>query len=68
MYPLKQSTAITIPVWAMDSSGDAVTGLVDGGFTKRISKDGGAFAATGRAGWQPTQHLDKATKQQGRFG
>lgn len=44
MYPLKQSTAITIPVFAHDASGDAVTGLVDAGFTKRISKNGGSFA------------------------
>lgn len=45
MYPVKQSTALTIPVFAHDASGDAVTGLVDAGFTKRISKNGGAFAA-----------------------
>lgn len=45
MYPLKQSTAITVPFFAHDSNGDGVTGLVDAGFTKRISKNGGAFAA-----------------------
>ena len=45
MYPIKEDTAITIPVFAHDASGDAVTGMVDGGFTKRISKNGGAFAA-----------------------
>lgn len=45
MYPLKQSTAITVPFFAHDANGDGVTGLVDGGFTKRISKNGGAFAA-----------------------
>lgn len=45
MYPVKQSTALTIPVFAHDVSGDAVTGLVDAGFTKRISKNGGAFGA-----------------------
>ena len=45
MYPLKQSAAITIPVFVHDVNGDAVTGLVDGGFTKRISKNGAAFAA-----------------------
>ena len=45
MYPLKQSTAITVPFFAHDANGDAVTGLTDGSFTKRISKNGGAFAA-----------------------
>lgn len=45
MYPLKKSTAITIPIFVHDVSGDAVTGLVDGDFTKRISKNGGAFGA-----------------------
>lgn len=45
MYPLKQSTTITVPVFAHDANGDAVTGLLDAGFTKRISKNGGAFAA-----------------------
>ena len=45
MYELKQSTAITIPFFAFDSNGDGVTGKVDGDWTKRISKGGGAFAA-----------------------
>lgn len=45
MYPVKQSTALTIPVFGHDANGDAVTGMVDGGFTKRISKNGGAFGA-----------------------
>lgn len=45
MYPLKVSTAITVAFFAHDVSGDAVTGLVDGGFTKRISKNGAAFGA-----------------------
>jgi len=45
MYPLKQSTAITVPFFAHDVSGDGVTGMTDGGFTKRISKNGGAFGA-----------------------
>lgn len=45
MYPIKEDTAITIPVFGHDASGDAVTGMTDGGFTKRISKNGGAFAA-----------------------
>jgi len=45
MYDVKQSTALTIPIFVHDANGDAVTGLVDAGFTKRISKNGGAFAA-----------------------
>ena len=45
MYPLKQSTAVTLAFFAHDVNGDGVTGMVDGGFTKRISKGGGAFAA-----------------------
>lgn len=45
MYPLKQSTAITVPIFIHDASGDAVLGLVDGGFTKRISKGSAAFGA-----------------------
>jgi hypothetical protein len=45
MYPVKLSTALTVPFFAHDANGDGVTGLVDGGFTKRISKNGGAFAA-----------------------
>lgn len=45
MYSIKQSTGLTIPIFAHDVNGDGVTGLVDGGFTKRISKGGGAFGA-----------------------
>lgn len=45
MYEVKQSTALTLPFFVHDVSGDAVTGLVDAGFTKRISKNGAAFAA-----------------------
>lgn len=45
MYPLKNATAITIPFFAHDANGDGVTGIADGSFTKRISKNGGAFAA-----------------------
>ncbi|HXH12340.1 MAG TPA: hypothetical protein VNP04_21550 [Alphaproteobacteria bacterium] len=45
MYPIKQNTAITVPFFVHDANGDGVTGLVDSGFTKRISKNGGAFAA-----------------------
>ncbi len=45
MYPVKVSTALTVPVFAHDVNGDAVTGLTDGSFTKRISKNGAAFAA-----------------------
>ena len=45
MYPVKQSTALTVPFFVHDVSGDAVTSLVDGGFTKRISKNGAAFGA-----------------------
>jgi len=43
MYPLKQSTALTVPFFAHDANGNGVTALVDGGFTKRISKNGAAF-------------------------
>jgi len=45
MYPLKQSTTITVPFFVHDANGDAVTGLTDGSFTKRISKDGTTWAA-----------------------
>jgi len=45
MIDIKQSTAITWPFFAHDVNGDGVTGLVDAEFTKRISKNGGAFAA-----------------------
>ena len=45
MYPLKQGTGITIPIFVHDANGDAVTGITNGSFTKRISKNGGAFGA-----------------------
>lgn len=45
MYPIKQSTALTVPFFSHDENGDAVTGMVDGGFTKTISKNGGALGA-----------------------
>ena len=45
MYELKLATAITIPFFAFDANGDGITGKVDGDWTKRISKGGGAFAA-----------------------
>ena len=45
MYPIRQSTALTLPFFAHDASGNAVTGLLDGSFTKRISKNGAAFGA-----------------------
>lgn len=45
MYVLKQSTALTVPFFVHDAAGDAVTGLTNASFTKRISKNGGAFAA-----------------------
>lgn len=45
MYPIKQSTAITVPFFVHDAAGDGVASLTDGSFTKRISKNGGAFGA-----------------------
>lgn len=45
MYPIKQSTAVTLPFFVHDVAGDAVLSLVDGGFTKRISKGSAAFGA-----------------------
>lgn len=45
MYDLKQSTALTIQFFAHDANGDGVTAIADGSWTKRISKNGGAFAA-----------------------
>jgi hypothetical protein len=41
---VKQGESTTWPFFVQDSSGDAVTGLTDGSFTKRISKAGGAWA------------------------
>ena len=43
MYPLKQSTAITVPIYAHDANGDPVLTLTSGSFTKRISKGSSAF-------------------------
>ena len=45
MYTIKQSTALTVPFFVHDTNGDAVTGLTDGSFTKRISKGSAAFGA-----------------------
>lgn len=45
MFEIKQSTAETIVFFVHDSAGDAVLSLVDGGFTKRISKGSGSFGA-----------------------
>jgi len=45
MYALQQSTALTVPFFAFDASGDPVTGKVTGDWTKRISKASGAFGA-----------------------
>lgn len=45
MYPLKQSTALDVLIFAHDANGDGVTGIADGSWTKRISKNGGTFAA-----------------------
>jgi hypothetical protein len=45
MYEIKQSTAVTIPIFAHNSSGVGVTGLLTGDWTKWISKASGAFGA-----------------------
>lgn len=45
MYPLRQNTAIDIPVFFHDLNGDGVPGIVDAAITKRISQNGAAFAA-----------------------
>lgn len=45
MIEVKQSTAFDDLFFAHDANGDAVTGMVDGGFTKRISKDAAVFGA-----------------------
>lgn len=46
MYPLKQATEIDLMVYIPDDDdGSPVTGLSDGDFTKRISKNAGSFAA-----------------------
>jgi hypothetical protein len=57
MYPLKQSTALEFDFFAFDANGDGVTGIVDGSWTKRIKKSGGAWGAMsvtiteGENGW-----------------
>ena len=45
MVEIDQSTAKTIKVFAMDGAGDPVTGKVDGDFTKKIAKNGGALGS-----------------------
>lgn len=45
MFQLKQSTAIDLCFFAHDANGDAVTGKINGDWTKRISKNGAAFGA-----------------------
>jgi hypothetical protein len=45
MFDIKQSTARNIYIFAHDANGAGVTGVTDGNWTKRISKNGGAFAA-----------------------
>lgn len=45
MYDVKQSTSLPLAIFVFDANGDGVTGKVDGDWTKRISKNGGAFAA-----------------------
>lgn len=45
MYPVKQATSLELPFFVHDENGDAVTGLADGDFTKRISKNGATFGA-----------------------
>ncbi len=61
MFEIKQSTTLDLLFFAHDANGDPVTGKADGDFTKRISKNGGAFAdvtvtVTEReAGWYHAQ-------------
>lgn len=43
MFEIKVSTSREISFFAHDANGDGVTGKVDGDFTKRIRKSGGAF-------------------------
>jgi hypothetical protein len=56
-YLLKRDVATTVTFFCHDSSGDAVTGLTDASFTKRVSKNSGAFEALpvtiteGENGW-----------------
>lgn len=42
---IKQSTAWDFSFFARDGNGDPVTGLLDAGFTKRIKKHAGSWAA-----------------------
>jgi hypothetical protein len=42
---VKQSTSLAVSVFGFDANGDGVTGIIDGSWTKRISKNGAAFAA-----------------------
>lgn len=68
MYPIKQSTSLPWMIFCHDSAGDPVLGLLTGDFTKRISKNGGAFAdmtvtiTEAEAGWYSltlsTSHTD----------
>lgn len=45
MYPLKQSAVLDVIFFAHDANGDAVTGKVNGDFTKLLSKNGGSLGA-----------------------
>lgn len=45
MYPVKEDTTLDISFFAHDVNGDAVTGKVNGDWTKRIKKAGGAWGA-----------------------
>lgn len=45
MYTVKQSTTLTIPIFVHDINGDAVLGLTDVSFTKRIKKSASVWAA-----------------------
>ncbi len=45
MHRVKQSTSFEFDFRALDSTGTAVTGKVDGDWTKRIKKSGGSFGA-----------------------
>jgi hypothetical protein len=45
MFDIKQSTSRETSFFLHDANGDAVTAKVDGDFTKRIKKEGGAWGA-----------------------
>jgi hypothetical protein len=45
MFEIKRSETFTLPIFCHDANGDAVTGLVDGGFTKRIRYHDGSWGA-----------------------